>query len=252
MDRATARYLLSDNFNPLQRPDVQYWVSPQAKALLDSDGDGQISRDELVEGLVRDQVSIDPKTREIIANRSRMAIDTALMPKNQGNFGTVEQCMEFIMRYFRESRGKMGRGGPSFDQEFGNQHDLAGDVRQLASGRLVKPGYDGYLNGSITPPRAGDILAADNPGTDEFHVALVTAVEPRGYGWEVTVFQANVPFNTNGARLEDHLQKLPLRYDDGHWTLPALPTSHLGYNGDLDVVGWIHPEGDKALPGAAA
>lgn len=33
--------------------------------------------------------------------------------------------------------------------------------------------------------------------------------------------------------------------------MPPLQTSRLGYRGDMQVTGWIHPVGASALPGAA-
>jgi hypothetical protein len=251
MDFATAKNLMAQYFTPYLRADQQYDVTPEAAALIDQNHDNKITQDEVLAGLMKDQIAIDPKTREIIANRSLMAIDSNIMPKQHGQFGTVEQCMEFVMRYFRVARQEAGEATASFDTDFGKQHNLADTVRQLAAGTLDQPGYDGYLNGGITPPRAGDILSAENQATDEFHVALVTNVQKQGNQWYVTVYQANVPFNNDSPNLSDHLQKLPMTYQNGKWVIQPLNTSQEGYKGDMAVVGWIHPEDDKALPGAA-
>lgn len=251
MDRLTAQRLMSNLLKPIFRPDQQYEVTPSARALIDGNHDGKVTHDELLEGLVRDQVSFNPKVREIIANRSKLELDRSIKPKDKSaSFGTVEQCGEFVMRYFRESRAKAGLPGTSFDTDFGPQHNLSNDLRLMASDPSMRKGYSGHLNDGMTPPRAGDVLVAESLDGEEFHLALVAEVAHRGGQWEVTVYEANVPFNSNGPRVEDHLHKLSLTNSNGKWSMPALPTSSQGYNNDLHVVGWIHPEGDKALPGA--
>lgn len=159
--------------------------------------------------------------------------------------------MEFVQRYFAEARARQGKHGPSFDVDFGVQHNLAGELRQLAASQLKIPGYQGFLNGGLTPPRAGDVLVAESPDGTEFHVALVTAVEPVGAAWQVTIYQANVPYGTNARRYEDHTEQRTLVASATGWQLERLPTARAGYGSDMDVVGWLHPEGDKALPGAA-
>lgn len=252
MDRIAAQSLMSKLLKPIFRPDQQYEVTAAARQAIDTNRDGKVTNEELLEGLVRDQVSLDPRVREILANRSRMEIDRAIAPRDKSaSFGTVEQCMEFAMRYFRESRAKAGKSGSSFDADFGVQHNLADDLRLMASDPSLKGGYNGYLNDGTIPPRAGDVLVAESLNGEEFHIALVTEVVPKGSQWEVTVYEANVPFNTNASRPEDHLHKLPLTNHNGTWSMPALPTSRQGYSNDMFVVGWIHPEGNKALPGAA-
>lgn len=252
MDRITAQRMMSKLLKPIFRPDQQYEVTPSARTLIDGNRDGKISNDELLEGLVRDQVSFDPKVRGIIANRSRMDIDRSVKPRSKSaSFGTVEQCMEFVMRYFAEARANAGKAGSSFETDFGSQRSLANDLRLMASDPSLRSGYKGHLNVGMTPPRAGDILVAESMNGEEFHIALVTEVAPRGSQWEVTVYEANVPFNTNGPRVEDHLRKLPLTFSNGSWSMPALPTSRQGYTNDMEVVGWLHPEESKALPGAA-
>ncbi|HEY9857811.1 MAG TPA: CHAP domain-containing protein [Stenomitos sp.] len=252
MDRIAAQRLMSKLLKPIFRPDQQYEVTPAARTLIDANHDGKIANEELLEGLVRDQVSFDPRVREIIANRSKLDLDRSITPKDKSAaFGTVEQCMEFVMRYYKESRAKAGLSGGSFDTDFGPQHSLADELRLMASDPSRKPGYSGFLNNGMTPPRAGDVLVAESADGEEFHIALVSEVNHRGSQWEVTVYEANVPFNTNSPRLEDHLHKYPLTNNNGTWEMPALPTSKQGYGNDMFVVGWIHPEGDKALPGAA-
>lgn len=253
MDRSIAQGMMSRLLKPIFRPDQQYEVTPAARTLIDGNRDGKISHDELLEGLVRDQVSFDPRIREIIANRSKMDIDRTIRPRGKSaSFGTVEQCMEFVMRYFQEARVNAGLPGKSFEADFGPQHNLADDLRLMTSDPSLRQGYTGHLNDGMTPPRAGDVLVAESLNGEEFHIALVTEVSPRGGHWEVTVYEANVPFNTNGPRVEDHLHTLQMTNRNGTWTMPALPTSRQGYDSDMFVVGWIHPEGDKALPGAAA
>lgn len=253
MDRVSAQRLMSKLLKPIFRPDQQYEVTPSARTLIDGNHDGKITHDELLEGLVRDQVSFDPKVREIISNRTRLEVDRSIVPGDKSaSFGTVEQCMEFVMRYFRESRAKAGLTGSSFETDFGPQHSLADELRLMANDPGRKPGYAGHLNNGLTPPRAGDVLVAESADGEEFHIALVTEVNHRGGRWEVTVYEANVPFNTNSPHPEDHLHRLPLTDDNGTWEMPALPTSRQGYANDMFVVGWIHPEGDKALPGATS
>lgn len=252
MDRTIALSLMNTWLKPLFRPDQQLGITLPTKTLLDENHDGKISNDELLGGLVRDEVSIDPKTRALIANRSRLALDSSIMPKDRSpKFDSVEQCMEYAMRYFHESRAKSGFTGGSFDVDFGSQHNLVNEVRNMAAGTLKKPGYSAYLNGGITPPRAGDILAAQSPSGLAFHVAIVTEVQREGDRWFLTILQANVPLNTNGRDLAEHLQKVPLQLENGTWTIPMLPTSRFGYDEDMNVVGWIHPDTQKALPGAA-
>lgn len=252
MDPTTASSLMSTWLKPFFRPDQQLSPTVGARVLVDENRDGKISRDELQRGLVRDEVSIDPITRALIANRSRLVIDTSIMPKDRSSsFDTVEQCMEYAMRYFKESRSRSGLPGGSFDVDFGSQHNLTNEVRNMAAGTFKKPGYSAYLNGSITPPRAGDILAAEAPSGEKFHVAIVTDVQREGEQWWVTVLQANVPFNRNSPDVAGHLQRLPMTLVDGQWIMAPLPTSRYGYGEDMNVVGWIHPDSQKALPGAA-
>lgn len=252
MDPVSARRLMSQLLRPILRPDQQYDVTPTAKSALDQNRDGKISSDELLQGLVRDDVSFDPRIREIIANRSRLDLDASVVPSDKSSsYGTVEQCMEFVQRYYLEAREHVGLMGPSFDVDFGLQHNLAGEVRQLAAGQSQKPGYQAYLNGGLTPPRAGDVLSAESPDGEEFHVALVAGVDKVGDRWEVTVYEANVPYGQNSKRIQDHLEKLTLDHQDGRWKLTAFQTAKAGYDANMDVVGWIHPEASKALPGAA-
>lgn len=252
MDQTIASSLMSTWLKPFLRPDQQLSPTIGARVLVDENRDGKISRDELQQGLVRDEVSIDPQTRALIANRSKLVIDSSIMPKDRSsNFDTVEQCMEYAMRYFLESRTRSGLQGGSFDVDFGNQHNLTNEVRNMAAGTFRKPGYSAYLNGSITPPRAGDVLAAESPSGERFHVAIVTDVQREGEQWWVTVLQANIPFNSNSHDLPGHLQRLPMVQENGQWTMPPLPTSRFGYGEDMAVVGWIHPDSQKALPGAA-
>lgn len=251
MERTTARRLMADWLSPLSRPDKQMTVTPAARSLLDTDSDGKITSDELINGLVRDQVSFDPRLKEILANRSKLPLDTSIRPKDQGAFGTVEQCGEFVMRYFKEARAAAGLSGASFETDFGPQHDLADTLRRMAAGTETRAGYTAYLNSGLTPPRAGDVLIAQSPDGSEFHYALITGVENKGGQWMATVYQANVPFDVNSHDPKDHLQEIPIAYRDGRWSLQRLATAQAGYGSDMDVVGWIHPGPAKALPGAA-
>lgn len=255
MDVAAADQLISSqltsNWLYTPRPDKQFQITERARALLDADGNGKISKAELRAGLLQDTVSFDPKLKQILANRSRIPLDPAILPKDKSpRWDTVEQCMEFVMRYFKEDRAKANLADPSFDADFGPQHNIAKDVRALAKGELKKPGYTAYVNGEITPPRAGDILIAEGKST--YHVALVTAMTHNGKGWTLTVFQANVPYDTNSPNMEDHVEKIPLTYRDGKWSVPPLATAQKGYDEDMDVVGWVHPDDSKALPEARA
>lgn len=254
MDFTTAKRLLAATAHP-----AMAWVAtPEAKGLVDGNGDDKVSTEELLGGLVGDQVSLDPNTRRILANRSRLPVDATILPGDHSQYvESVEQCMEFALRYFKESRAKAGLPGTSFDADFGEPHNLADETRQLASGAATRPGYDAYLNGGITPPRAGDILVLESARATMYHVAIVAGVERRGDRWVVQVYQANVPYNVNSPRFSDHLEDLPMTYTRGKWTMAPyrygwdLPKLHTSYWENILVVGWIHPKGEKALPGAA-
>lgn len=263
MDSATVdRHISSENERlpwqkrlPWVRADKRFGITIPARDILDEDGNGKISLKELRNGLAGDRVFFDPVTRRVTANRSRIPVDASVFPKDRSDrFDTVEQCMEFVMRYFHEERAKEGLGTSSFDSDFGGgrQYNISSEFRSIARNPGSRSGYAAYENGQTVPPRAGDVLVAESTSSAEFHIALITAVEPKEDGWEVSVYQANVPYNSNSHKLEDHIQKFPMEFKNGRWTLPVLPTSRYGYDADMEVVGWLHPYGNKALPQAMA
>jgi peptidoglycan hydrolase-like protein with peptidoglycan-binding domain len=169
---------------------------------------------------------------------SEIEVDPQVQPRRHstipGYEDEVEQCGEFAFRYFRSQ----GKPYPTLGQPY--NFLMTGKDEQ---GR-EKPQYQRVLNGSETPPKAGDILVAKGPRPGQFHTAIVTKVE----GDKVHVLQANVPYNWQGS--QEIEGTFPLRFEDGQYTMPDLPTSQKGYNNDYPVVGWIHPTGDDALPGA--
>ncbi|MDB5099958.1 MAG: hypothetical protein JWM80_4379 [Cyanobacteria bacterium RYN_339] len=229
-------------------------VAAEAVKLLDKDLDGRVSAKELVAGLVHGRVAMDqgvvvPVARAIAPDAAILPADVSPFFKNAQGAPTVEQCMEFVLRYFQERRAKLGALGPTLEAAFKVQHDLQPEILGLADASRPIPGYAAGLNGGLTPPGPGAILAAKGPGG--FHTAIVLGVERTPQGFEATVFQANVPLFTNGPTLADHLERLTLRYEDGRWLLPPLKTGAQGYPGDMAVVGWITPDAAHGLPEAA-
>jgi hypothetical protein len=212
---------------------------------LPTDGD-------LVAALTRDTVAWDAAAQQLIATESSLDVDRTVKPLDKSPlFGdtSVEQCMEFAERYFRTQMKKAGRASGSFGEDFPVQHNIAPEVKALASGKVRMAGYSAYLNGGSVPPRAGDIVSMAAPD-GEFHVAIISKVFRKDGNWFARVFEANVPFNTNDPNLDHHFEDLPMKVDNGRFTIAPAETSAKGYGMDMDVVGWIHPRGDKALPGA--
>lgn len=215
-------------------------------------GDAPINDVDLVVGLSRDYLAWDHRTHRVIATQSQMPVNRAIRPHDESDvFDSVEQCMEFVMRYFRTEMQNTGRMHGSFGEDWPEQRNIAAEVRQMAEGKLRKMGYTAYLNGGSVPPRAGDVLSLEAPD-GEFHVALVTKVHHKDGKWFVRVFEANVPFNTNDPEIAHHFSELPMEVKNGRFKILSAKTSEKGYGMDMDVVGWIHPLGEKALPGAAA
>lgn len=167
---------------------------------------------------------------------SEIAVDTSVQPRSHstipGYENHVEQCGEFVYRYFHAE----GKGYPTFGQPY----------NFLMTGRdangVAKPQFERNFNGGTTPPQAGDILVAKGPKPGQFHTALITKVD----GNKVTVLQANVPYNWQGGK--ELTGEFPLEFKDGKYTMPVLPTSQKGYRDDYPVIGWIHPTGKDALP----
>ena len=166
---------------------------------------------------------------------SQIPLDTSVVPRRRsiipGYEDHVEQCGEFVYRYFREhGRDYPTRGQPA-------EYILQGNYRDQ---------FPAFANPSFTAPRAGDILAAKGPAADEYHTALIWKVESAA----VWVYQANVPWGNGSPDWRKHVARLPMILrPDGSYFMPALKTSHLGYDHDFDVVGWIAPTGSSGLAG---
>jgi hypothetical protein len=220
-------------------------------------GDAAVSK-----ALERDVMAFDPKTRQLVGTESHVAIDRTVRPVDQSAIfdkGIVEQCMEFVMRYTRTLRAKFGKPDGGFGADWTMQYNIADDVRNIADGKLTKPGYTAYHNGGTVPPRAGDVLSLESevlqtlsPPRRRFHVALISDVYHNGRNWFAKVYEANVPFHVNEADISKHFTDIPLHIKDGKFTLGRVHTSQKGYGIDMEPVGWIHPLADKALPGAEA
>ncbi|MCX5789815.1 MAG: CHAP domain-containing protein [Elusimicrobia bacterium] len=170
---------------------------------------------------------------------SEITFDTGVVPGPRSTIpgweDHVEQCGEFVYRYFRAQ----GHGYPDYPTRGQPaEYILQGNYRDQ---------FPAFTNPSFTAPRAGDILAAKGPAADEYHTALIWKVDTQA----VWVYQANVPWGNRSPDWRNHLARLPMILrPDGSYFMPALPTSHLGYNHDFDVVGWIHPTGSASLAGA--
>ena len=170
---------------------------------------------------------------------SEIPLDTSIVPGPESSIpgyeDGVEQCGEFVYRYFRV-HGHAYPDYPTLGQPA--EYVLSGNYRDQ---------FPAFTNPSFTAPRAGDILAAKGPADGEYHTALVWKVEPD----RVWVYQANVPKGTASPDWQDHVAGLPMtRKPDGSYFMPPLNTSQLGYRHDFDVAGWIHPTGSSRLPGA--
>lgn len=209
--------------------------------------------------LARDAIAFDPATRQLVGTASHIPIDRSVRPADQSQIfpGVVEQCMEFVMRYCRTIREKLGKPDGGFGADWTQQYNLSDDVRNIADGALKKPGYTAYRNGGSVPPRAGDVLTFESkvletlsPPRKRFHVALISDVYQRGRNWFVKVYEANVPFHVNDPDINHHFTEIPLKVRNGQFSVDRIRTSQKGYGIDMDAVGWIHPLQDKALPGA--
>ena len=214
--------------------------------------------------LVKDAVAFDAANGKLVATASHMRIDRHVRPLDHSavpGWTTVEQCMEFVMRYCRTVRRKLGFRDGGFGGTWKKQYNLAVDVEAMANGTLKKRGYAAHLNGGAVPPRAGDVLAMQGPvpapgQNRRFHVALVTDTYKKGPQWYARVYEANVPYHQNPKAVAEHLSEIPMTVQDGRFTLARVPTGAKGYvtpEGkpvDMDPVGWIHPDASKALPGA--
>ncbi len=170
---------------------------------------------------------------------SEIALDTSIVPRAHsalpGYGSQVEQCGEFVYRYFRTLGRRYPKNYPTLGQPA--EYILGGDYKE---------NFPAFRNPSAVPPRAGDILAAMGRGDGEFHTALIWKVTRDG----VWVYQANVPYGNASPDWRAHVMKFELRDDRGKFWMPPLRTSRLGYRHDMPVVGWIHPIGTGRLPGA--
>ncbi|MCC7386770.1 MAG: CHAP domain-containing protein [Deltaproteobacteria bacterium] len=175
-----------------------------------------------------------------VAATSEIALDLSIVPRARstlpGYGRSVEQCGEFVYRYFRAH----GHAYPDYPT-------LGQPAEYVASGSY-KPSFPAFRNGSHTPPRAGDILTFRGPPMSGlYHTALIYKVEADA----VWVYQANLPIGNASPIAADHTMKLPLlRTPEGRFVMPKLESRKLGMSGDVDVVGWIHPTGQSRLPGA--
>jgi hypothetical protein len=210
-------------------------------------------------GLEQDTIAWDDKTRKLVATASEIAIDESVRPFNQSpHFDSgVEQCMEFAIRYFKDVMKKNNRFEGSFGTDWTVQYNISDEIRKIASGRLKKDGYTAYASGGNVPPRAGDVVVFETPKAQwdtahEFHVAIVSKVFQRGGQWFGRIYEANVPLGSNDPDISRHYEDVPLTVRNGTFTFDRLDTSAKGYKSDMDCVGWLHPLGMKALPGAVA
>ncbi|MBI4424684.1 MAG: hypothetical protein HY554_13205 [Elusimicrobia bacterium] len=171
---------------------------------------------------------------------SEIPLDTGIVPRPRsrllGYEDEVEQCGEFLYRYFKES----GHAWPDYPT-------LGQPAEYIRGGEHGGP-FPAFLNPSSTPPRAGDLVAGIGPpGYGMYHSALIWKVEADA----VWVYQANVPWGNASPFWEDHVMRFPLeRLEDGRYWMPPLRTSGMGYWADINVTGWIHPTGASRLPGA--
>lgn len=207
--------------------------------------------------LEKDAIAWDAKTRQFIATSSHVKIDEAVRPADKSAIfdNSIEQCMEFVMRYFRTVREKLHKPDGGFGADWTLQYNIADDVKHIADGSLKKQGYVAFLNGGAVPPRAGDVLSMQSPVVGDakprhFHVALISDVYQKGRDWYAKVFEANVPYHVNLPDVKQHYSEIPLNVKNGKFTLDRVKTAAKGYTTDMDVVGWIHPLKEKALPGA--
>ena len=134
----------------------------------------------------------------------------------------------------------------------------AAEFAAIADGSTQKAGYTAFRNGSRVPPRAGDVLSMQSPLKGDgspprhFHIAMVSDVFQKGRDWFVRCYEANVPRQTRFTDVKKHYNDLPIQVVDGTFTIGRVPTSQKGYTTDMDVVAWLHPLPERALPGAPA
>ena len=171
---------------------------------------------------------------------SEIALDTSIVPRGYsllpGLDGEVEQCGEFVYRYFAAH----GQGWP--------RYPTLGQPAEYIRGRSQRPEFPAFLNGGLVPPRAGDIIAGTGPpGSGIYHTALVWKVEKDA----IWVYQANVPLRFDSSRWQDHVARLPMdRLDDGGYRIRPIDRAFSRFRADIGLTGWIHPLGDRRLPGA--
>jgi len=137
----------------------------------------------------------------------------------------VEQCGEFIYRYFRTHNKKYPtQGQPYFFLTTG-----------LDNNKEPQPAWMRIFNGGQIPPMAGDILVAKGKDNQDFHTALITEVSAQG----VSVLQANVPLDWQSQPILEDIFSLQYDAETLHYFMPNLPTSRYGYSNDFVVTGWI-------------
>ena len=210
--------------------------------------------------LQADKLAWDPKSKLLVGTESHLKMDEAVRPNEKSAIfeNSVEQCMEFAMRYFRDVRKKLGAKHGGFGQDWTLQINPAAEFAAIADGKAAKAGYTAFRNGSTTPPRAGDVLSLQSPLKGDgspprhFHIAMISDVYKKGRAWFVRCYEANVPRQTRFADVKKHYNDLPVKVVDGKFTIGRVPTSQRGYTTDMDVVAWLHPLSERALPGAAA
>ena len=83
----------------------------------------------------------------------------------------------------------------------------------------------------------------------ERRLGLLGDVYQKGRDWFARVYEANVPRQVNHPDIAKHYTNIPMAIQDGNFTLARVKTSEQNYFTDMDVVGWLRPGKDKALPG---
>ncbi|MBI3735782.1 CHAP domain-containing protein [Candidatus Sumerlaeota bacterium] len=108
------------------------------------------------------------------------------------------QCVEYVVRYYKQVYGLEIRGGHARDW-FG----LAGEKNLLQ-----------FANGGTTPPEVGDILCSNSGGWG--HVAIIREVGP---DYIIVIHQ-------NWKNTADDLaRRCPMESRDGHWFVKSFPAA---------------------------
>lgn len=259
MDATTARRLLDriETRKHTVTPDLA--EDANARKLLGDSSQGARDDAPLLQLMQQDRIAWDKSAKKLVGVASSVAIDESVRPNDTSKLfdDSVEQCMEFAMRYFRTERDQAGAKDGGFGQDWKTQYNIAADVRGIANGSRPKSGYNAFLDGGTVPPRAGDILSLESPHkpgkkAENFHVCIVSKVFQQDQQWYVRVYEANVPFQVNDPDVKKHYEDLPMDVVNGHFKIRQVPTASKGYATDMNAVGWIHPLESKQLPGAVA